>query len=132
MMKELRFIGGLGLLTLLVFMASCYKVENTFATITVTDKNGKALPNTEIHVFPNPTEPANPPAELNQELDQFKISDHAGKVEFDFTEFYQRGQVGLFVLNIEATSGDTLMIPGIIKIVEQEHNYETIKFPFEL
>jgi len=24
------------------------------------------------------------------------------------------------------------MIPGIIKVVEQTHNYETIKFPFEL
>ena len=131
-MTKLRFIGGLGLLSLLIFISSCYKVENTFATITITDKNGVPLPNTEVHVFPNPTEPSNPPAELNQELDQIKISDHAGQVEFDYSEYYQRGQVGLFVLNIEATSGDTIMIPGIIKVVEQTHNYETIKFPFEL
>ena len=132
MMTKLRYLGGVGLLTMLLFITSCYKVENTTATITITDKNGKVLPGTEVHVFPNPTEPSSPPAELNQELDETKITDASGKVYFDYTEYYKRGQVGLFVLNIEATSGDTVMIPGIIKVVEQEDNYETVKFPFEI
>lgn len=131
-MVKLRYIGALGVMALLVFISSCYKVEPTTAVITVTDKNGKALPNTVVYVFPNPTEPSNPPAELNQELFETKIADATGSVYFDYTNYYQRGQVGLFVLNIEATSGDTLMVPGIIKIEEQVENSETIKFPFEL
>ena len=30
----------------------------------IIDKNGKVLPGTSVHIFPNPTQPANPPAEL--------------------------------------------------------------------
>lgn len=131
-MRKLRYLGGLGVLMLLIFISSCYKVQNTTATIKITDKNGKELPGTVVHVFPNPTEPADPPAELDQTLDQTKTTDSQGQVYFDYTEYYKRGQVGLFVMNIEATSGDTIMVPGIIKVTEQEDNYETVKFPFEL
>ena len=119
-------------MAILLALTSCYKVQPTTATITVTDKNGTPLPGTMIRVFPNPTEPANPPAELNQELDETKQADSQGKVYFDYSKYYQRGQVGLFVLNIEATSGDTITVPGIIKVVEQQDNFETVKFPFDL
>ena len=131
-MVKLSYLGAFGLMTLLLVFSSCYKIENTTATITVTDKNGKALPGTKVHIFPNPTQPANPPAELNETLDVNMVADFEGKVYMDYTSYYQLGQVGLFVLNIEATSGDTIMIPGIIKIEEQVDNYETIKFPFEI
>jgi len=131
-MANLRYIGGLGALAILLFLSSCYKVENTTATITVTDKNGVPLPTTMVRVYPNPTQPANPPAELDKSLDQTKQADSQGRVYFDYTEYYNSGQVGLFVLNIEATSGDTITVPGIIKVEEQKDNYETVKFPFEL
>lgn len=131
-MTKLRYFGGLGVMILLLTISSCYKVSNTTATIIITDKNGVKLPGTVVHVFPNPTEPANPPAELDQTLDVTKTTNTNGEIYLDYTEYYKRGQVGLFVLNIEATSGDTLMVPGIIKVVEQEDNYETVKFPFEL
>ena len=131
-MTKLRYLGGLGVLILLLTISSCYKVSNTTTTIIITDKNGVRLPGTVVHVFPNPTEPSDPPAELDQTLDVTKTTNTSGEVYFDYTEYYKRGQVGLFVLNIEATSGDTVMVPGIIKIVEQEDNYETVKFPFEL
>lgn len=131
-MTKLKYLGGLGALILLLALSSCYKVSNTTATIIITDKNGVRLPGTVVHVFPNPTEPSDPPAELDQSLDVTKTTNTSGEVSFDYTEYYKRGQVGLFVLNIEATSGDTLLVPGIIKVVEQEDNYETVKFPFEL
>ena len=131
-MQKLSYLGAFGLATLLLLISSCYKIENSTATITVTDKNGKVLPGTSVHIFPNPTQPSNPPAELNQTLDITLIADGNGQVYVDYTSYYQLGQVGLFVLNIEATSGDTIMIPGIIKVEEQEDNYETIKFPFEI
>jgi len=132
MTKLLRYLGGLSVLLLLLFITSCYKVQNSTATITITDNNGVVLPNTSVRVFPNPTEPPNPPAELDQTLDETKVTDSSGKVYFDYTDYYQRGQVGLFVLNIEATSGDSITVTGIINVVEQEDNYETIKFPFDL
>ena len=131
-MVKFRYLGVASVLVMLLFITSCYKVENSTATITVTDKNGVPLPGTLVRMFPNPTEPSDPPAELDQTLDETKTADGEGKVYFDYTEYYKRGQVGLFVLNIEATSGDTIMIPGIIKVVEQIDNYETVKFPFEL
>ena len=117
---------------LLLALGSCYKVQPTTATVTVTDVNGTPLPGTMVRLFPNPTEPANPPAELNQERDQTKQADAQGKVYFDYSSYYQRGQVGLFVLNIEATSGDTITVPGIIKVEEQKDNFETVKFPFDI
>ena len=131
-MIKLRYIGGLAAVLLLLALGSCYKVQPTTATITVTDVNGTPLPGTMVRLFPNPTEPANPPAELNQELDQTKQADAQGKVYFDYSSYYQRGQVGLYVLNIEATSGDTITVPGIIKVEEQKDNFETVKFPFDI
>jgi hypothetical protein len=131
MMMKLRYLGVLSVL-LLIFITSCYKVENTTATIIITDKNGVTLPGIEVHVFPNPTEPSDPPAEINQSLDQTVFTDGNGQVYFDYSEYYQRGQVGLFVLNIEATAGDSVTVPGIIQVNSQEDNYETVKFPFEL
>lgn len=131
-MTKLRYLGGLGVLMLLIFISSCYKVQNTTATIIITDNDGTVLPGVSVHVFPNPTEPSDPPAELDQSLDETKITDNSGRVYFDYTDYYKRGQVGLFVLNIEATSGDTITVPGIIKVTEQTDNYETVKFPFDL
>jgi len=131
-MIKLRYLGGLSIVLLLTFITSCYKVQNTTATIIVTDKNGVTLPNVEVHVYPNPTEPSDPPAEINQSLDQIVFTDGSGQVYLDYSEYYQRGQVGLFVLNIEATAGDSITVPGIIQVNPQEDNYETVKFPFEL
>ena len=58
-------------------------------TITVTDKNGVPLPGTLVRMFPNPTEPSDPPAELDQTLDETKTADGEGKVYFDYTEYYK-------------------------------------------
>jgi len=43
----------------------------------------------------------------------------------DFSEYYEQGQAGFAVLNIEATS-DTSIVEGIIKIDPETVNQETL------
>ena len=48
-----------------------------------------------------------------------------GKVTFDYSEFYKRGQAGFAVLNILAKR-DSLSGEGIIRIEEEQTNEETV------
>ena len=124
-----------GLMVLLIFMSSCYKVSNTTATITVTDKNGNNVPGALVHVFPSPSQPSDPPSELNEDLDETKTTDNKGQVFFDYTEYYKDGQVGLFVLDIEVNyQGPDSMITvlSVIKVEEQKDNQKLIELPFNL
>jgi len=124
-----------GLLVLLIFISSCYKVSNTTATITVTDQNGNIVPGALVHVFPSASEPSDPPAELNEDLDETKTTDNKGQVFFDYTEYYKEGQVGLFVLDIEVNyQGPDSMITvlSVIKVEEQKDNQKLMELPFNL
>ena len=124
-----------GLLLILIFISSCYKVSNTTATITVTDKNGNNVPGAMVHVFPSPSQPSDPPSELNEDLDETKTTDNKGQVFFDYTEYYKDGQVGLFVLDIEVNyQGPDSMITvlSVIKVEEQKDNQKLIELPFNL
>lgn len=124
-----------GLLLILIFISSCYKVSNTTATITVTDQNGNNVPGALVHVFPSPSQPSDPPSELNEDLDETKTTDNKGQVFFDYTEYYKDGQVGLFVLDIEVNyQGPDSMITvlSVIKVEEQKDNQKLIELPFNL
>jgi len=48
-----------------------------------------------------------------------------GTVEFDYTGLYEQGQAGFAVLDI-LTFRDTMYAEGIIKILEEETNEETL------
>lgn len=124
-----------GLLVLLIFISSCYKISNTTATITVTDKNGNNVPGAVVHVFPSPSQPSDPPSEINEDLDETKTTDNKGQVFFDYTEYYKGGQVGLFVLDIEvnyAGPDSLIIIESVIKVEPQVDNQKLIELPFNL
>ena len=53
------------------------------------------------------------------------ITNAAGDAVFDFTEFYEAGQAGLFVLNIEVEK-DSLSAESIIKVEPEITNEETV------
>jgi hypothetical protein len=53
------------------------------------------------------------------------VTNGTGKVSFDFTDYYQEGQAGFAVLDIEASKG-SLEGEGIIKIEEMKTNEETV------
>lgn len=125
----------IGFLSFVFLLASCDKIADTSSTITVSDLNGNRISGAEVHVFPSPSEPSSPPAELNETLDETKVTNSDGQVFFDYTDFYKRGQVGLFVLDVEVTyqSPDSLItVLSVIKIEEQESNVKEIELPFRL
>jgi hypothetical protein len=53
------------------------------------------------------------------------VTNGTGKASFDFSDYYQEGQAGFAVLDIEAKKG-SLEGEGIIKIEEMKTNDETV------
>lgn len=124
---KLTFIG----LFLAFFVFACYKVENTTAVITVIDVNKAIVQGAEVHVFPNPSV-IDTNKTSNSELESTKITDTQGQVFLDYTSYYEDGQVGLFVLDVEVTyqNLDTLVVVATnLKVDEQKDNQKTIELP---
>ena len=100
---------------------SCDKEEDTIALIRIVDVDGMPQEQVLVRLFPEPTEIQT--NELIEEVEQF--TDAAGEAVFDFSEYYEQGQAGFAVLNIEA-SRDTALVEGIIKIDPETVNQETL------
>ena len=58
-------------------------------------------------------------------FDTTQVTNAAGSVSFNFSEYYKQGQAGFAVLDIEATKGSLTGI-GIIKIEEEMTNEQTV------
>ena len=102
-------------------LSACTKEKDTTAQITVKRQDGTTVAGATVRLFANPSFPLGDPSRLNKE----KVTNGSGQAEFDYTEFYEQGQSGFAVLDILCTV-DTLVAEGIIKIVEEEINYETV------
>ncbi len=102
---------------------SCKKDKQTIATVLVVNDDGEPVPGATVRLYSNPSE--NPPPPNALRFDTIQITNGTGKVTFDFTEFYKKGQAGFAVLDIEAYKGG-LEGEGIIKIEEEETTEETI------
>ncbi|NNC83508.1 MAG: hypothetical protein HKN79_08020 [Flavobacteriales bacterium] len=100
---------------------SCDKEEDTIALIRIVDVDGIPQEQVLVRLYPEPTEVQT--NELIDEVEQF--TDASGEAVFDFSEYYEQGQAGFAVLNIEATL-DTSMVEGIIKIEPETINEETL------
>jgi hypothetical protein len=62
------------------------------------------------------------------EIDLVRITNSNGVAEFDFTDFYEPGQSGFAILDVEITKefpDSTSFITGIMKVVEEETNTKT-------
>lgn len=106
----------------MVFMASgCNKEKPTKVVIIVKDQAGQTVPDAYVKLYANPAFPLSDPTRLNKE----SRTNSAGRAEFDYTEFYKRGQSGFAVLDILSSKND-LIGQGIIKVLEQETNEETV------
>ncbi|MCC7501215.1 MAG: hypothetical protein IT229_01715 [Flavobacteriales bacterium] len=112
------------LLTLVVtaaLFAACNKEKPTTAIITIQDESGAPIPEAYVKLYANPTYPIGDPSRLTQE----KMTDAAGPASFDYTDFYKQGQAGFAVMDIVSFK-DTMVGQGIIKILEEETNNETV------
>jgi hypothetical protein len=102
-------------------ISSCKKEKPTIAIITVNDQTGAPAYNAHVKLFANPPLPTGDQTRLNKE----GYTDGSGRVSFDYSEFYEKGQSGFAVLDILATK-DGITGRGIIKITEEVTNEEIV------
>ncbi len=107
---------------LAVVFSACNKEKPTTVVITVKDADGSPVPEAYVRLFANPAVPADP--DLTR-LKREGMTKGNGTVEFDYTGQYEQGQAGFAVLDI-LTFKDTMYAEGIIKILEEETNEETL------
>lgn len=115
------FAMAAGLIGMTTF-SSCRKEADTLAKIRVVDTSGAAFPGAMVRLYPTPT--------VNEHnaivVDDTSWTDVDGWTIFDYTDKFNLGQAGFTVLDIEVRSGDSLYGEGIIKIVEEQINEETV------
>jgi len=114
----------IALVGLVVFAAiGCKKDKKTIATITVVSNTGAVVPGANVQLYSACSEC--PPPAGGYRFDTTLVTNGTGKVSFDFTDFYKKGQAGFAVLDIHASKG-VLEGDGIIKIEEETTTEETI------
>ncbi len=101
--------------------SACNKEKPTTAVIVVKTADGSVVPQAHVKLFANPPLPLGDQTRLNKEA----FTDGSGRAEFDYSDFYEKGQSGFAVLDILCTK-DTLIGEGIIKIVEEETTEEVV------
>jgi hypothetical protein len=96
--------------------SSCYKKKDTIATVTVLDATTQApVANAEVRLYWD--------LQNRENLEQLGNTDGAGKISFNYNEFYKSGQAGFAVLDVYV-NGE---IKGIIKIEEETTTEVTVE-----
>ncbi len=120
MLKSLKFAWiFVAFAFLATSVTSCYKKKDTTATITVINEDGSIASNKKVDLLWE-----NLPDSLNarEGYEQHATTDGSGKANFNFNEYYESGQAGVFVLDI-VVEGDIL---GVIKIEQETNSEETV------
>ncbi len=126
---SLLFILGLIILTSSILI-SCKKEKPTVVVVEVRDVEDLVVANADVRLYalPTPIDPNSPEGQIEHgelRIDTLIATNGAGKAIFDFTDYYELGQSGLFVLNVEVTKG-LLFGEGIIKVTPEEETVKTI------
>jgi hypothetical protein len=101
----------------------CIEIEDTVAIIYVQNSLGAPVQGAEVRLHAVGSVDQDFIGEVR--FDTTQVSNAAGSVSFDFSDFYEQGQAGFAVLDIEATKGALSGI-GIIKVEEETTNEQTI------
>ncbi len=125
-MKVSPFRLSLALIVLMagLIVTSCNKVEETIATVTIVNSFGTPVQGAEVRLFAVGSVDNDFIGEIR--FDTTQVTNGAGKVSWNFSEYYKRGQAGFAVLDIFATKG-ALEGRGIIKIEEEETNEASVE-----
>lgn len=103
-------------------LGACNKEKDTKAAITVLDTAGSVVVGAYVKLYANPSNP------LQADFSRLTMEGRTGvdgRVTFDYSEFYKRGQAGFAVLDILAQK-DSMSGEGIIRIEEEQLNEETV------
>jgi hypothetical protein len=109
------------LVLVVTVFAACNKEKPTTVAIIVKMENGAVVEGAYVKLYANPAVPLGDQTRLIKEA----TTNASGRAEFDYSEFYKKGQSGFAVLDI-LTTKDTLEGRGLIKVLEEEHNEETV------
>ena len=119
-MNSLLILGSLALV--IMISSSCNKEKDTIAIITIVDSANHVVSGAYVKLkgTPTPGWPGDP-----TRLDQEMMTDALGQAKFDYSSLYHQGQAGFAVMDI-ITFKDSATGEGIIKIIEEETNHETV------
>ncbi len=118
-------LGSLALAILGATGSSCNKEKDTKAIIHIVDSLDHPVVGAYVKLFANLAYPQGDPSRLLREA----LTDGSGAAEFDYTQLYKQGQAGFAVLDIVSYK-DSTVGEGIIKILEEETNEETVKLKY--
>lgn len=107
--------------TFLISLDSCRKKEDTIARITVRDTANMLVPNARVILYgQSTTDPIQPVVRRDT-----AYTNGAGVATFNYNDYYQLGQGGFAVLNINAKKDD-LTGGGMIKIEPEQENKASV------
>ena len=118
-----KYLKSILFLALIVGLTSCDKTEDTIAKISVVDITGEGIADVSVRLFGDGSGTTVNVGDIR--VDEMSMTNAAGDAVFDFTEFYEAGQAGLFVLSIEVEK-DSLTAESIIKVEPEITNEETV------
>lgn len=113
-------------LILLVAFAGCKKEKDTTAEVKVLLPNGSAVAGAEVRMFGQGTIDQTDVGDIR--IDVTKYTSSNGVATFDFSHYYEPGQSGFAILNVEITKeypDSTSYKEGIMQIVEEKRNQKT-------
>jgi hypothetical protein len=111
-------------LSLSIVFYSCRKDKETIANVLVVNEDGNPVPGATVRLYGKPS--PNSESQTPVRFDTLGTTNGAGKVSFNFSDYYKQGQAGFAVLDIQVCKG-TLAGTGIIKIEEEVTNEESVK-----
>ena len=105
-----------------IALTACRKEGDTIARIRVVDTGSVDFPNAMVRLYATST--------IDEHgaivIDDTMLTDATGYATFNYSDNYNLGQAGVFVLDIEVRSGDTLYGTGVIKVEQEETSEETV------
>jgi hypothetical protein len=104
-------------------LSSCHEVEETIANVVVLNDLGSPVQGASVRLYAFGSVDEDFVGEPR--FDTTAVSNAAGQVSFNFSEFYVEGQAGFAVLDIEASKA-ALYGTGLIKIEEEKTNEATV------
>ncbi len=112
------------LMILFVSFSSCVKIKPTVAIIYIRNSDGSACSGSSVRLYGQPSEITTPNAAQKLRIDLTKQTDESGRAYFDLSDFYEAGQTGMAILNVDAIKFNQVST-GFIQIKEQETNEGT-------
>jgi hypothetical protein len=115
-MQKNTVIGLLLTTAIMIVIGGCYKVEETIANVIILNELGAPVQGATVRLYAFGSVDEDFVGEPR--FDTTSVTNAAGMVSFNFSEFYVEGQSGFAVLDIEATKA-ALYGTGLIKIEEE-------------